>query len=211
MTSTEYALLAFSSLFVIVDPIATVPAFLAMTPRDTTQQRLHMARVACLVMVGVLAGFALVGQSLFHMLGITLPAVQVAGALVLLLVALDMLRAQRSPVMETAAETAEASGKDDIAITPLAIPMLAGPAAISTVILLDAQATGWTQRGILLTCLAVVGLASYIILALGAKGAKWLTPMAEKIITRLMGLLLAALAVQFLFNGLKGEGGLLQQ
>ncbi len=168
------------------------------------QQRLRMARVACLVMVGVLAGFALIGKSLFHLLGITLPAVQVAGALVLLLVALDMLRAQRSPVMETAEETAEASGKDDIAITPLAIPMLAGPAAISTVILLDAQAAGWVQRGILLACLAVVGLAR-------AKGAKWLTPMAEKIITRLMGLLLAALAVQFLFNGLKGEGGLLQQ
>ncbi len=209
MSLTEYALLAFSSLFVIVDPIATVPAFLAMTPRDTTPQRLHMARVACLVMVGVLAGFALVGQSLFHFLGITLPAVQVAGALVLLLVALDMLRAQRSPVMETAAETAAASEKDDIAITPLAIPMLAGPAAISTVILLDAQAAGWAQRIILLACLAVVGLASYIILALGAKGAKWLTPMAEKIMTRLMGLLLAALAVQFLFNGLRGDGGLL--
>lgn len=206
MPLAEYALLAFSSLFVIVDPIATVPAFLAMTPRDTMQQRLHMARVACLVMVGVLAGFALIGRSLFHLLGITLPAVQVAGALVLLLVALDMLRAQRSPVMETAEETAEASAKDDIAITPLA-----GPAAISTVILLDAQAAGWAQRGILLACLAVVGLASYIILALGAKGAKWLTPMAEKIMTRLMGLLLAALAVQFLFNGLKGEGGLLQQ
>jgi multiple antibiotic resistance protein len=211
MPLAEYTLLAFSSLFVIVDPLATVPAFLAMTPRNTAQQRLRMARVACLMMVAVLAGFALIGQSLFHLLGITLPAVQVAGALVLLLVALDMLRAQRSPVMETAAETAEASEKDDIAITPLAIPMLAGPAAISTVILLDAQAAGWAQRGILLACLAVVGLASYIILALGTKGAKWLTPMAEKIMTRLMGLLLAALAVQFLFNGLKGEGGLLQQ
>jgi len=211
MHLTEYALLAFSSLFVIVDPIATVPAFLAMTARDTVLQRLRMARVACLVMVGVLVGFALVGQSLFNVLGITLPAVQVAGALVLLLVALDMLRAQRSPVMETAAETAEGRAKDDIAITPLAIPMLAGPAAISTVILLDAQATSWAQRGLLLACLVVVGLASYIILALGAKGARWLTPMAEKIVTRLMGLLLAALAVQFLFNGLKGEGGLLPQ
>ena len=83
MPLTEYALLAFSSLFVIVDPIATVPAFLAMTPRDALPQRLRMARVACLVMVGVLAGFVLVGQSLFHLLGITLPAVQVAGALVL--------------------------------------------------------------------------------------------------------------------------------
>lgn len=120
----------------------------------------------------------------------------------MLLVALDMLRAQRSPVIETAA----ASEKDDVAITSLA-----GPAAISTVILMDAQAAGWAQRGILLACLAVLGLASYIILTLRTKGTKWLTPMAEKIMTRLMGLLLAALAVQFLFIGLKGEGGLLQQ
>jgi multiple antibiotic resistance protein len=167
-----------------------------------------MARVACLVAVTILGGFALTGQWLFSLLGITLAALQVAGALVLLLVALDMLRAQRSPVQETAAETAEGAAKDDIAITPLAVPMLAGPAAISTTILLDAQATSWLYRGILLACVGLVGLASYGILALGASGAKWMSPLAEKIITRLMGLLLAALAIQFLFNGLKGEGGL---
>jgi multiple antibiotic resistance protein len=209
MTLTEYALFAFSSLFVIVDPVAAVPAFVAMTSRDTVAQRLRMARVACLVMVGLLTGFALVGQTLFNLLGITLPAIQVAGALVLLLVALDMLRAQRSAVQETAEETAAGSSKDDIAITPLAVPMLAGPAAISTVILLEAQAATWAHRGMLLACLGLVGLASYIIFALGATGAKWLSPIADRIITRLMGLLLAALAVQFLFNGLKGEGGLL--
>ena len=208
MTPTEYGVLAFSSLFVIVDPIATVPAYLAMTARYTLAQRLRMARVACLVAFMILSGFALVGQWLFSLLGISLAAVQVAGALVLLLVALDMLRAQRSPVQETAAETAEGAAKDDIAITPLAVPMLAGPAAISTIILLDAQASSWLHRGILLACVGLVGLASYGILALGASGARWMSPLAEKIITRLMGLLLAALAVQFLFNGLKGEGGL---
>ena len=208
MTPTEYGVLAFSSLFVIVDPIATVPAYLAMTARYTLAQRLRMARVACLVAFMILSGFALVGQWLFSLLGISLAAVQVAGALVLLLVALDMLRAQRSPVQETAAETAEGAAKDDIAITPLAVPMLAGPAAISTIILLDAQASSWLYRGVLLTCVGLVGLASYGILALGASGARWMSPLAEKIITRLMGLLLAALAVQFLFNGLKGEGGL---
>lgn len=209
MRLTEYALFAFSSLFVIVDPIATVPAFLAMTARNTVEQRLRTACMACLVMVGFLTGFALMGRSLFNLLGITLPAIQVAGALVLLLVALDMLRAQRSPVQETAEETAAGSRMEDIAITPLAVPMLAGPAAISTVILLEAQAATWAQRGILVACLVAVGLASYSIFALGARGAKWLNPIAGKIITRLMGLLLAALAVQFLFNGLKGEGGLL--
>lgn len=209
MTLLEYGVLAFSSLFVIVDPIATVPAFLAMTARSTISQRLRMARVACLVAVGILAGFALIGQWLFSLLGITLPAIQVAGALVLLLVALDMLRAQRSPVQETAAETAAGSEMDDIAVTPLAVPMLAGPAAISTVILLDGQASSFAQRGLLLACVALVGLASYVTLALGASGARWMSPLAEKIITRLMGLLLAALAVQFLFNGLKGAGGLI--
>lgn len=211
MTLTEYALFAFSSLFVIVDPVAAVPAFVAMTSRDTVAQRLQMARVACLVMVGLLTGFALVGQTLLHLLGITLPAIQVAGALILLLVALDMLRAQRSTVQETAEETAAGSGKEDIAITPLAVPMLAGPAAISTVILLEAQAATWGQRAMLLGCLVLVGLASYIIFALAATGAKWLSPIAHRIITRLMGLLLAALAVQFLFNGLKRAGGLLGQ
>jgi multiple antibiotic resistance protein len=122
-----------------------------------------------------------------------------------------MLRAQRSAVQETAEETAAGSSKEDIAITPLAVPMLAGPAAISTVILLEAQATTWAHRGMLLACLVLVGLASYIIFALGATGAKWLSPIADRIIARLMGLLLAALAVQFIINGLKGEEGLLKQ
>jgi multiple antibiotic resistance protein len=211
MTLMEYALLAFSSLFVIIDPVAAVPAFLAMTARDSVSQRLRMARVACVTVVGILMGFALMGQRLLALLGITLPAMQVAGALVLLLVSLDMLRAQRSAVQETAEETAAGSSKDDIAITPLAVPMLAGPAAISTVMLLEAQTKSWGQRGVLLACLALVGLASYGVLALGATGAKWLTPIAEKIVTRLMGLLLAALAVQFMFNGLTGEGGLLHR
>ena len=95
MTPTEYGVLAFSSLFVIVDPIATVPAYLAMTARYTLAQRLRMARVACLVAFMILSGFALVGQWLFSLLGISLAAVQVAGALVLLLVALDMFRVVR--------------------------------------------------------------------------------------------------------------------
>jgi multiple antibiotic resistance protein len=206
MDILEYAFFAFSSLFVIVDPIAVVPAFLSMTPRNSVAERLRTARVACLVVVGFLTGFTLLGQTIFKLLGITLSAIQVAGGLVLLLVALDMLRAQRSTVQETAEETAAGTSKDDVAITPLAVPMLAGPAAISTVILLEAQAKGLTQRLVLLACLVLVGLASYIILSIAARGAKWLNPIAERIISRLMGLLLAALAVQFMFNGLKEAG-----
>jgi len=210
MTLVEYALFSFGSLFLIVDPIAAVPAFLAMTARDTVAQRGSMARVACMVTVGILASFAFIGQGLFRVLGVSLPALQAAGGLVLLLVALDMLRAQRSAVQETAEETEAGTRKDDIAITPLAIPMMAGPGAISAVILLESQAADWTQRGMLIGCIVAIGVVSYIILALAGRGAsRWLGPIAEKIITRLMGLLLAALAIQFIFNALKSEHGLL--
>ena len=209
MTLTEYALFSFGSLFLIVDPIATVPAFLAMTTRATVAERARMAQVACLVTIGILAVFALAGQGLFRVLGVSLPALQAAGGLVLLLVALDMLRAQRSAVQETAEETAAGAQMGDIAITPLAIPMMAGPGAISAVILLESQAADWTQRGVLIGCVVAIGLVSYLILALAGRGAsRWMGPIAEKIITRLMGLLLAALAIQFIFNALKSELGL---
>ena len=140
MSLTEYVLLATSSLFVIVDPLAVVPAFLAMTPTDSPEQRIRMARLACCVMAGVLIVFAIAGKWIFKFLGITMPAFQIAASLVLLLVALDMLRAQRSRVQETSEETAAGVEKTDIAVAPLAIPMLAGPAALSTVTVLMAQA-----------------------------------------------------------------------
>src|SRR3974390_1743684 len=140
MTLAEYTFLAASSLFVIIDPLAAVPAFLAMTPTDTPEQRIKMARLACWVAAGALVSFPLGGKYIFKFLGITMPAFQLAASLVLLLVALDMLRAQRSRVQETSEETAAGVEKTDIAITPLAIPMLAGPGAISTAILLQAEA-----------------------------------------------------------------------
>src|SRR5229473_3659947 len=146
MTLAEYMLLAASSLFVIIDPLATVPAFLAMTPTDSPEQRIRMARLACCVMAGVLIGFAVAGKWIFKFLGITMPAFQLAASLVLLLVALDMLRAQRSRVQETSEETAAGVEKTDIAIAPLAIPMLAGPGAISTAILLQHQASDAGSR-----------------------------------------------------------------
>src|SRR5215510_10486732 len=140
MGLSEYMLLAASSLFFIVDPFATVPAFLAMTPTDTPEQRTKMAGLACCVMAGVLIVFAAAGKIIFKVLGITMPAFQLAASIVLLLVALDMLRAQRSRVHETAEEKAAGVEKSDIAVTPLAIPMLAGPGAISTAILLHQEA-----------------------------------------------------------------------
>jgi multiple antibiotic resistance protein len=198
-----YILLAASSLFVIVDPLAVIPAFLAMTPTDTPEQRIKMARLACWVTAGVLLTFAIAGKWIFKFLGITMPAFQLAASIVLLLVALDMLRAQRSRVQETSEETAAGAEKTDIAVTPLAVPMLAGPGAISTAILLHNQAANLAQRVALYLCIVAVAFASYVILRISARGARWLSPIALNITARIMGLLLAAVAIQFALNGLR--------
>jgi multiple antibiotic resistance protein len=203
MSLSGYIFLAVSSLFVIVDPLAAVPAFLAMTPTDTPEQRIRMARLACCVAAGVLLAFAVAGKWIFKFLGITIPAFQLAASVVLLLVALDMLRAQRSRVQETSEETAAGVEKTDIAVTPLAIPMLAGPGAISTAILLHNQAASLGQRVALYLCILAVCLASYLILRLSARGARWLSPIAMSITARIMGLLLAAVAMQFMLNAVR--------
>ena len=203
MNLNAYILLAFSSLFIIVDPVAMLPAFLAMTPGDSPASRIRMARLACCVAGGVLIFCAATGQWVFRLLGITLPAFQMGGSIVLLLVALDMLRARRSEVRETSEETAAAADKEDIAITPLAVPMLAGPGAITTAILMQNQAKGLAQHIALYICIIAVCAVSYLILRVSAHGVRWISPLVMKIGTRLMGLLLTALAMQFMVSGLK--------
>src|ERR1700749_1901383 len=114
MTLIEYILFAFSSLFIIVDPLATIPAFISMTAEDSVEDRQRMARLACTVMTVVLIIFALAGKWIFKFLSITMPAFQIAASIVLMLVAIDMLRAQRSRVQETKEETTEGAHKTDI-------------------------------------------------------------------------------------------------
>lgn len=211
MSLPEYIFLAISSLFVIVDPIAAVPTFLAMTPNETPQERRRMAKLASLVMMGVLLAFAYAGKWIFKLLGITMPAFQIAASIVLLLVALDMLRAQRSRVVETSEEAEAGVVKTDIAITPLAIPMLAGPGAISTVILLQSEASRATNSFVfsaaLCGCIIAVCAATYLVLRMATHGARWLSPIAVRISTRIMGLLLASVAVQFMLNAIKSLKG----
>jgi multiple antibiotic resistance protein len=206
MTLLEYILFSFSSLFIIVDPLATIPAFISMTPDETVEDRQRMARLACTVMAVVLIVFSIAGKWIFKYLSITMPAFEIAASVVLMLVAIDMLRAQRSRVNETKEETAEGAHKTDIAITPLAVPMLAGPGAIATVIVLQSKAHDVFQRGALIGCILAVSLVSYLILRTVASGARWLSPIALRITTRIMGLLLAAVAIQFLIKALEDLG-----
>jgi multiple antibiotic resistance protein len=199
----EYILLAVSSLFVIVDPLAVVPAFLAMTPNDTAEQRIRTARLACCVAAGVLLLFSVAGQLVFKVMGITMPAFQIAASILLLIVALDMVRAQRSRVQETREETKAGSEKLDVAVTPLAIPMLAGPGAISTTVLLQNEAKDIPQHIALYGCIVGVAVVSYLILRLSARSTRWLNPIMMNIAIRIMGLLLAAVAIQFMLNAIK--------
>jgi multiple antibiotic resistance protein len=203
VTLSEYTLLAAGSLFVIVDPLATAPAFLAMTAADTSEQRLRMAGLASVTTAAVLLGFAFGGRELFKIFGITMPAFQIAASIVLLIIALDMLRVQRSRVQQTQEETQAGVEKTDIAITPLAVPMLAGPGAISTTILLQNQAATIPQHLALYGCVIAVSAATYLIFRLAVRGARWLNPIAMSIAIRVMGLVLAAVAIQFMLNAIK--------
>ena len=203
MNLTEYILLAASSLFVIVDPLATAPAFLAMTPNNTPEERLRTARLACCTTAVVLLAFSVAGTVIFKIFGITMPAFQIAASIVLLIIALDMLRVQRSRVQETHEEKQAGTEKEDIAITPLAIPMLAGPGAISTTILLQNEAKTFAEHIALYGCIILVAVVSYLVFRLAVRSARWFNPIAMSIAVRIMGLLLAAVAIQFMLNGIK--------
>jgi multiple antibiotic resistance protein len=199
----EYVLLASGALFVIVDPLATAPVFLAMTSGDSAERRLRTARVACATMAAVLLAFSVAGPFIFKIFGITLAAFQIAASIILFIIALDMLRVQSSRVKQTSEETKAGAEKDEIAITPLAIPMLAGPGAISTTVLLQSGAKSAAQHIALAACIVGVSGATYVIFRLAVRGSRWLSPIAMSITVRIMGLLLSAVAIQFLLDGIK--------
>lgn len=198
----KFAILSFASLFVIVDPIGVIPIFLAMTPDNTPAERLKMAGLACVVSFLILLAFALMGNVILGVFGVTFPAFEIAGGIILLLVGIDMLQARRTLVKETYEEQMEGTGKEDIAVTPLAVPMLAGPGAITAVLLLSSQASSWFERGVLVINILLVTALTFAILSFVALKSRHLSVIALKVMVRLMGLILTAVAVQFILNGI---------
>jgi multiple antibiotic resistance protein len=201
INSLDFAVLSFTSLFVIVDPVGLIPTFLAMTEKNTGPERVRMAQLASLITFGILILSFLFGQRLLTAFGITLPAFEIAGGIVLLLVAIDMLQARRTALKETQEEKAEGIDKHDVAITPMGIPMLAGPGAITAVILLSNKAGTFGNHMVLAGTIFVVSALTLLILWTVAVRSKMLSTIALKIMGRLMGLILAAIAVQFILNG----------
>ncbi len=197
----QFSFVALSSIFFIVDPLATIPAFLVMTSDDTEQKRRRMARQAAWTCFLVLTIFSLAGTLIFKIFGITLPAFKIAGGLILFLVAIDMLQARRSGTQEVTEERMEGATKEEVGVTPLGIPMLAGPGAISTVMVLVGQSHNWWQAIPVFAAIAITAVASYMILAGANKVRRFLGETGIRILMRLMGLVLTAIAVQFVMNG----------
>ena len=197
-----FSLLALSSIFFLVDPFATIGSFLAITAGVDRAKRKRMAAKACITCFIVLAAFALAGQLIFKMFGITLPAFEIAGGLILMLIGIDMLEAKRSPTQESSSETEEGAHKEDAGIVPLGIPMLAGPGAISSVMVMVGQADSYWQMGAILGSIGVTAAASYWVLNGAERLQRLLGETGIRILVRIMGLLLVALAMQFFVNGL---------
>jgi multiple antibiotic resistance protein len=197
-----FAMSTLVSLFVAVDPLATVPLFLVMTADESAAARRATARRAALAAFVTLLAFGLLGRQLLIGLGISLDAFRVAGGLLLFLLAVDMLRAQRSRTRTSPEEEAEGVQKADVSIFPLAIPMLAGPAAISSVMVLAARAIHPMHYAIVVLAVAMTALIVFWVLCSAVWLGKRLGRTGVNVIERVLGLLLAATAVQFVLDGL---------
>lgn len=205
-TYVRFSLLALSSIFFLVDPFAAIPSFIAITTGVETRRRRRMAWKAALTCGIVLCAFALAGKYIFSLFGIKLPAFELAGGLILLTIGIDMLEARRSPTQESTEETQDAAAREDAGIVPLGIPMLAGPGAISSVMVLVGQAPNHWQMLAILGSIAITAAVSFVVLNGADRVRRFLGETGIRILVRIMGLLLVALAMQFFVNGLTDLG-----
>ena len=200
----EFLIAALVTLLVVVDPVGLVPAFLAVTNDFSESQRRKTAIRACLIAGAILIGAALIGDWLLRQLGITLPAFRIAGGLLLFAVAFEMVLGLRLARATKDAEHAIEEDAHDIAAFPLAIPMMAGPGAITAAILLAGQAAYRPQwLAVLLAVVAVVMAACLMSFFAAERIGKLLGVTGNVVLSRLLGVILAALAVQYVVDGVR--------
>lgn len=202
MTSTE-AITAFVALFVVIDPIGLAPVFVAMTQGATARARRAIGIRACLVALGLLTLFGLAGEAVLGFLGISMAAFRISGGILLFLTALDMLFERRTKRREDQAASADVSHADDPSVFPLATPLIAGPGSIATMILLTGEAQGdWLYTAEIHGVMALVLLCVVAMFLLAGMLERLLGQIGINVITRLLGMLLAALSVQFVLDGM---------
>lgn len=202
MWSTSFLFVAFPAIFTIVNPMSAVGPFLSMTARDPADKKAWTARRACVLATGVLLTCAVLGSFLFNFFGFTLPAMKIAGGFLLFGVGIDMINARESRSKNTAEEREEGALKEDIAIFPLGIPLLSGPGSMVTVLILGERARTPVEHAFIYLSILITMILSYLILSQGSRVARLLGATGMNVFSRLMGLILAAIAVQFMLDGI---------
>ncbi|MBR9651869.1 MarC family protein [Thalassovita aquimarina] len=201
---SAFLITGFVTLFVIMDPIGLTPVFVALTQGMPQSRRRQIALRGCLIAGLLLSLFALFGEAVLGFVGISMPAFRIAGGILLFLTALDMLFQRRAQRREDQAE--EEDHSNDPSVFPLAMPLIAGPGSIATIILLTGQHPGiWGLTMVLGIMLAVLMIALVLFLSAGLL-ERALGKTGINVVTRLLGMLLAALSVQFVLDGLKAFG-----
>ena len=196
---------AFVTFFVIIDPPGCAPIFASLTQGAPPAHRRAQAIRSILVASGILFAFAVVGEAFLGALGVSLDAFRVAGGIMLFLIALDMVFEKRTERRENRAQDVLASEHEDISVFPMGIPMIAGPGSIATVMLLTSRSNGLSESFVVFGALASVLLLTLIALLTAAPLMRWLGYRLEAMITRVLGVILAALATQFVIDGLKAS------
>ena len=192
----------FVGFFAVMDPVGAIPLFIAMTVSNTPAEKHAMIRRAILTALGVLAFFGLTQMWLFHFFGFTLGAFRVAGGLFLFFIAFEMITARPTGARQSDEERSEGESKTDISVTPLAVPLLAGPATVTAVVLAFAQAHSVSQHLVVSAALVLVCAATWVLLRGANRLQSLLGATGTKVISRMMGLVLGAMAVQFTAAGL---------
>ncbi len=198
-----YTLICFGSLFSIVDPFAAVPIFLALVGQQPRVAQNSVALRASLTCFAVLTAFAAAGSLIFTFFGITIPAFKVAGGILLFGVAFDMMRAKQSATKTTQEERSEAESKEDVGLIPMGIPLLSGPGAIAAVTVLAGKAHGLSEHLGLHLAIVAVSVLTLFVLRSSMFMARVLGRTGLNVIGRIMGLILAALAIQFVLDGVR--------
>jgi multiple antibiotic resistance protein len=198
----SFALVAFSSLIVIINPVMVTSVFITLTSSATPEAKLAISRKTTLTAFIVLLAFAISGSLIFKFFSITIGAFQIAGGIILFSVAMGMLHARTSRTKQTPEEMDEAMSREDIAVVPLAIPIVSGPGAITTVVVLSGETRAIPNMAILFLAIVVSMVIVFVMLRNASSIQKFMGPSGLNITTRLMGLVLAAVAVQFVVHGI---------
>lgn len=202
-------------MFATLNPIGAIPTFLSITVRESLDKKLITARRSAIAAAVVLTVFTLIGDTIFNLFSISIGTFRMAGGLLLLLTAVDMVRAKPSPIRSTLEEQEESAQKDDVAIVPLGIPILAGPGSIATALILSVPMKGHASELIMFgsskiarsICIVIVSLIacflSWLVFRYAAKAERYLSKTMLRVLERAMGLLLTAIAMQFLIDGFR--------